>query len=276
MVLYRYGVQHRLSLVDFLKYKTAILIHNLTKPIVKKIHSDILSLFIVGCGHSGTTLVASKVGNSKDVFLYGKERHIFEPVHGYYTSHKEMEIFLTVTDQLHKKVFCCKSPKAVHSVPRARKIVSRAKFIFIVRNPLDNVSSLQSRFNDLDLSIERYCIDNTYLLRNYSEEDSLIVNYEDFVTKPQQELKRIFSFLGLPFDKSIVKTNKSEYGNVSDANGNMALRVKQITKPIKPRIGRYSENLNQKEAAYVLEKTRRIATSLGYSQDVMEKIMGKE
>jgi len=83
------------------------------------------------------------------------------------------------------------------------------KFIFLWRNPLSIISSIietwgKGRWNLFNYKIDLYDginnLTNTY--RKY-EDKSLAINYEDFITDMDNELKRVFSYLELELQPDI-------------------------------------------------------------------------
>jgi len=110
------------------------------------------------------------------------------------------------------------------------------KFIFLWRNPLSIISSIietwgKGRWNLFNYKIDLYDginnLTNTY--RKY-EEKSLAINYEDFITDMDSELKRVFTYLELELQTDIKKkyidvvlrgemgddTGKRSYSHISE------------------------------------------------------------
>lgn len=269
---YKYGINHNRPLNSYLQTCLKSLVNNITSPFVKPISTDFTTCFIVGCGHSGTTLVMAKLGNHPSVFALPKETQNFYPIRGLSTSKAVAREWLTFTQLLGKTVFIEKTPKHIHCIKRIKKILPNSKFIIMLRNPLDNCASLFNRFGDLNYAIERWVIDNTELLKLSSEDNIIIINYETLTAKPICEFKNICLFLNIDWHESIIAHQKTVFDKLNQTE-NMKLRQEQVKKKIQQNTGKWKEIFPMTSGYRVLEKTKNLAIKLGYTESFLEGLM---
>jgi hypothetical protein len=245
--------------------------NDLTARTVKPLEWDARFCFVVGCGHSGTTLTAARLGKAENAHLFGWETNILHPRHGLYASRLAFSnLIQAVYDP--RLCFIEKTPKHVHCANRINRIVPNARFVVVTRNPLDTCASLVKRFGDLKYCAERWNLDSgaSYKLLE-SNDQAIRLRYEDLVSSPQAEFKRLLSFLNLNWDNAVLEVGGTDYrGEYLD--GNMKLRSEQVSQAIQPNTGTWSETLSEAEKTFVLGKTEHWARALGYDPAALEQM----
>lgn len=112
--------------------------------------------------------------------------------------------------------FIDKTPRYVMILDHLRRWFPRARFVFLVRNPLSVLSSVVNTQIQHDLStLERFSkellvgpgamLDAIEALGD----EAVVVSYEDFVTNPENELERICSRIDLEFDPAMLDYSKN-------------------------------------------------------------------
>lgn len=261
----KYSTSHSTALAPWLRQNAIRLWNSVPNKFTKPHSSDYSFAFVCGCGHSGTTLAAARLGQHQEIFLIGRETNAFGPVMSSMASKsvvREWEYFAEVAG---KKFILEKTPKHVQAVEKIRRILPSAKIILIKRNPLDNVASLYSRFGDLESSIRRWLADNHQVLRFRDMPGFHIVGYEELTSNPDYEFDRICKFLKLPWDSSILTAGSSLYGAIAQKDENMNLRVSQTSRPIRQSIGKWKEILSSDQIREVVRRTERLSAKIGYS-----------
>jgi hypothetical protein len=261
---YRFRANHRVSLTVFVKLRLRSFVRALVDVGTPSLQESEPFCFVTGCGHSGTTLLASKLGLHPDVLLISRESGIFLPVHGLRLARVIVQEWLAFARQAERCVVLEKTPKHVHTIGRIRRLLPAAKVIVVVRNPLDTVASLYKRFEDLDFSIERWLMDNEAALRALQAEGTKLVRYEDLTREPEATLAAACAFLGLPCDAGILARSGSVYGSHPELRRNMAVRHEQVSQPIRDNSGKWREVLSPEQAERVRTRTAALAQRLGY------------
>jgi hypothetical protein len=108
-----------------------------------------------------------------------------------------------------------KTPQYSHVLPELKEIFGPgARFVFIIRNPLDVIYSIYSRGwdirgegGDLLSATARYVAETLEAqldFLNQNPDICLEVRYEDLIREPEARLRTIFAFLGEPWDDRVL------------------------------------------------------------------------
>lgn len=109
------------------------------------------------------------------------------------------------TDQF--KYFLDKTPRYYHIIPQLKKTFPEAKFIILARNPISVFASLlgHNMRGSIDLFTRNTYVQNDIFLsfRNMvafhkANPESLLLRYEDIVSDPVEQLKKVADFLNIP------------------------------------------------------------------------------
>ena len=127
-------------------------------------------------------------------------------------------------------------------------LYSSARFIFIVRHPVDVVASkISVRMSDgIETDAHNWGAQNSFFLRFHVEtgDRSAIVRYEDLINKDGQQLKRLFDWLGF---------------SLSDKQSNMI----ETTRPSE-KDGPKRKSLDGDEVSKINKITQKVRYELGY------------
>lgn len=163
---------------------------------------------------------------------------------------RKMALFLyeTTLEKSGKAYFLDKTPRYYFIIPELYKIFPKAKFIFLIRNPLAVLSSvleswvkedwkLLSNYKDDLLKAPRLIIDGINLLKN----DAIVISYEKLVENPKKEIKSLCEKLQIEFQSTML-----EYGNDSQPEGRMGdqIEIHKHSKPVADYINKWASKLN--------------------------------
>ena len=259
LVIHRVGFKF---LAKFLLKRAATCVEDL---VFRPVRINIDTVFVVGCGHSGTTLIAAKIGRHDQVLAIGKESNIFVPYKSsLYMSSRILAEWADFAFNQNKTCVLEKTPKHLYYVDRINKVSPDHKMIAMIRNPLDTVASLYNRFKDLDLCVERWVNDNARLVRVMESRQVMVVRFEDLTTAPEKTLEEICQFVGLRFDPDILDIGVTAYHDNESTSSNMRIRSRQVSREITPNVGGWKKTLTEEQARYVLRRTKEVADRLGY------------
>jgi hypothetical protein len=264
MIIDRYTIKHRMSLVSYAKVKVKRVIRGIVDPIVPCLNTELETVFVVGCGHSGTTLVAAKLSRLAQCYCASWETNSFHPDLGLYWSRAVFGTLIKIAEGGGARVIVEKTPKHIHCQARILRLLPRAKFIVVLRNPLDTCASLFRRFGDLDYSIERWNLDNQAALAVLQSKAAIVVRYEQLVTQSLGELAALASFAGLDWSDDAVHEGSTAFSAAGSLEPTMLLRSKQVSEPIAARVTVWSEVFTPAMADEVRTRTGVIANDLGY------------
>jgi len=228
------------------------------------------SLFVIGCGHSGTTLLASMLGFHPLIYTVLHETCWFLSDKDY---SQDYQIECKKAKASGKSILCEKTPRHVHQVDKISCLLPDLQFIGIVREPKDVVASLKRRNGDFDGGLNRWIKDNEAMLRIEKRKDVIISRYEDLVVAPKETLSRICHFIGIEYDSSMLEYWKSEtpwFNVVPEENDGVGekkhvkRRAWQMTQPLLDRRNTWHSLLSHEEASIVSERTQHLARCFGY------------
>jgi len=125
------------------------------------------------------------------------------------------------------RFFLDKTPRYYLIIPEVIEIFPDAKFIFLFRNPLQILGSIIKSLNHNSLCLHEYHIDlyrgPQLLAEGYRKisKKSIVVNFENLISNPKIELKRITSYLGIEYTDVMLNgfLNVNFKGTMGDKDG---------------------------------------------------------
>jgi len=212
-------------------------------------------IFIIGCGHSGTTLLNRIIGNHKNIYDVGHESSLFIFKHYFLLDSWDKE-----RKNKNVKWICEKTPKHVQKINEMYHHVKDPKIIVITRNGLDVVASLKKRYGNLKESVERWIEDNHAWINHPKKENFHVLKYESFVKNQEEELKKICEFIGEEYDENMMNYEKTPFELeerffdhlIRDQKHEM-LRKYQINQEIYDGTNRYLTDLSKEDIHALIE-----------------------
>lgn len=212
-------------------------------------------IFIIGCGHSGTTLMNRIVGNHKNIYGIEEESYIF--IKG---NVSQLHSWDKERNKKNKKWICEKTPNHVYKINEMYLHVKEPNIIVITRNGFDVIASLNKRYGNLRESIERWIKDNRAWINHPKKEKFHILKYESFVKNPEEELKKICDFIGEEYDENMIHYKKDPFELEENFFDHLIrdqrhglLRKHQINKEIYDGSNRYLKDLSKEDISTILK-----------------------
>lgn len=139
--------------------------------------------------------------------LPGKEQNFYDALRVF-----TLEIYQYFAD-VESIYFLDKTPRYHLIAQHIMRAFPDGKFIFLWRNPLSIASSLIQSWGEGRWNLYRYKVDLyrgiENLVRAYSERSNRVeaytLRFEDLVSRPRNEVKELFAFLGVPFEESALE-----------------------------------------------------------------------
>lgn len=182
-------------------------------------------IFIVGCGHSGTTLLLAILSAHQDIYGVPYESALAS------RSPAMVNWFVRRFNRdaaaAGKRRWVEKTPSHVRSIDFLLHRFPTARVVVMVRDGRDVACSLRSRTGDLETGVQRWVADNRAADAFIADDRVHRLRYEDLVTEPEDTLRTVAEFLEVPFDAALLEHDKSSfrfYGRFEGA-ARAALRI---------------------------------------------------
>ena len=217
-------------------------------------------IFIIGCGHSGTTLLNKIIGNHKNIYGIDYETNIF-----FYSELKilnELKSFVNEKNKLDKKYICEKTPKHVYCIDKMYKYTINPKIIVMTRDGRDVICSLKKRFGTINHGLQRWIDDNNQwinhknnqLINHKNINNFFIFKYEDLVKNKTETINKICKYLKIEYydeifdyDKKELKLSDDFFNGIINNNKHNELRQFQINQDIYDGTNRWKSELSKEE-----------------------------
>jgi len=238
-----------------------------------KLLNNLNLISISGCGHSGTTLTATVLGTHKNLLLIPTETRMF------LDESYDINNFIFNNYSDKETMVIEKTPNHIYVLDKIKKEYPDAKFILNIRDPRDIVSSLYSRFEDWNKSIDMLKKDFEYIKKFYSF--GHLVKYENIVNNFEDTFIDICKYINMDFDKNMLEYYKyapNWYGveNPKDSDGKDKVyknnisnhetrRSWQVKQPLFDGTGRWKKELSGSQIDDVVKNVGEIANFFGYT-----------
>ena len=203
--------------------------------------NEINPIFIVGMPRSGTSLVEQILSNHPLVFGAGEVPTLHGSLCNLFSSSVESKSFKEELQKIkknylkhfsvmtEKKIVTDKLPLNFQWIGFISSMFPNAKILHIIREPiatcfsiyktLFSPGSLEFSYDEEDI-IEFYKLyeDIMQFWNTYLPNHILNISYEELVDQPQEIIKKIFSFIDLPYDGNVlnIQNNKRSVTTASD------------------------------------------------------------
>jgi hypothetical protein len=158
-------------------------------------------IFIVGCGHSGTSLLLKILGAHSRIHAVH-----FESSLGFHMDMAErtVSIFSKMTINAGKQRWVEKTPKHVRKLAELTEYFPNGRFLFIVRDGRDVACSIRRRGLTVRDGIDRWVNDNEAALPFLDRKNVMQVSYEEIVADFEPAMTKILSFCGEDYEEQLV------------------------------------------------------------------------
>ena len=166
-------------------------------------------IFIAGCGHTGSSILARIIGEHSKILFQKKETNIFL-LYNHFTYKKKLDLINKQNKKLKKTHYLEKTNRHLWHLDYILKKVPKSKFILTTRKSFDIIGSLYKRSKNLD--------DSIYTIRHLEKKNAILVQYEQLIKNPEKTIKKIFKFLEIKYEKEVFNYHQKKI-NWNDVPG---------------------------------------------------------
>lgn len=234
-------------------------------------------IFILGCGHSGTSLILVMLGSHSSIFPIDYESGLFvKPEEQIQSILKEWDSECLASG---KNRWIEKTPSHIFYLYKIWKYRPQSQVILMLRDGRDVVCSLKQRvdYNNFEKRIDRWIYDNMAAFAYWQDPRLKVVKYEDIIAQPEATMGEILTFLGEPYTADVLQfhqTKKHWYSaeitkpeEIKTLGEHNNLRNWQINQPLFDGRGRWKQEMTAEEKVLFKAKAQKYLEKFGYVED---------
>ena len=171
---------------------------------------DCAPIFVVGCGHSGTSLLVRVLGAHSRLCAIPFESQFAlkwpEPCE---EARRFFERCDKLTRCLGKARWVEKTPRHIYRVREILRYFPEAKIVLMLRDGRDVASSIRDRDGSLEAGIGRWLEDNRAGQPFWDHPSVRVVRYEKLVGEFEPTARAVFDFVGEVYEEGVARFHES-------------------------------------------------------------------
>jgi len=247
----------------------------------RKILSSLEPIFIVGCQHSGSSILLRILGEHQHLFPITYESNIFNIFYKKLDIRFQGILWQKYCERNNKKRWIEKTPDHIFKIDSILEIFPHSKILLMVRDGRDVTCSLKARSGDYNDSLNLWIKANEYALRFCNKPRIKFIKLENLVSEAEKVLNEICEFIEEKYNPNLLdyhKVKKLYYTNLispnsldiikpessDDGENHLNLRNWQINQPLFKNTNRWNKELNEDELILFYSKAKELMLKLGY------------
>lgn len=229
-------------------------------------------VFIVGCGHSGTTMLRHVLGLHPNIYAVPYESRMF--FHSGFKIRLAETVWGMTAVSLGKGRWLEKTPAHIHRIDHILRRYPESKILLLVRDGRSVALSLRKRWGDFERSVERWVEDNRAGEAYWSHPRVKMLKYERLVEDYENQIRMLIEFIGEPFDGAVLDFKKSAGEEGNDGTGLEAdgaqpreLRDRQLEKGLYGNQEKWRSQMSAEEKAIFKRMAGDMLVQYGYARD---------
>jgi hypothetical protein len=231
-------------------------------------------IFVVGCGHSGSSITARLIGAHPNIWPIAGETKV--------AMRRDKACFSAACMAFQEEArffgrsrWLEKTPRHILVMPFLLDSYETSRIVAVFRDPRDVCLSFKKRYGNVDIGISRYHEAAASLIPLIGHARVLLVQYEDLVENTVGFLMTVMSFLGEDFRECQLRyhedpvswyatSHEKPASELGKENHNQ-LRNWQINQPLFDGRGKWRSGLTSTELALIRSGLQSFADLLGYN-----------
>lgn len=239
--------------------------------------SENAPIFIVGCGHSGTSLLLNVLGAHSRICAIPFESNF--ALKWPSPCEDSLQFFAHCDKYTHcmgKARWLEKTPRHIFRLKEILGYFPDGKILLLLRDGRDVACSIQDRCGSLEAGIDRWIEDNQAGRPFWKHPNVRLVRYENLVTEFEETLRAIFAFIGEKLEDSVYRyhetpryffTPRIEKPPDTFGANHMAYRNWQMNQPLFDGRGKW-HRLTEAEKQLIKNKAGEMLIQYGYATDL--------
>lgn len=233
-------------------------------------------IFVVGCGHSGTSLMLRMLDAHSNLLAIPEETGILQ-------AERNRKVILWKFHRTCKRIkltthqrFLEKTPRHIYAIQKIFEVFPNAQIILMLRDGRDVACSIKNRYGDFEKGVDRWITDNEIARIFWNHPKVYVQKLEDLQQQPAESLKKITSFLAEPFELEMLNYYQEKKNYYADAlqyssgtKGEEDHKVRrnwQINQPLIKSTSRWEKEMTPSEKALFKKKAQYLLEEFGYAE----------
>jgi len=232
-------------------------------------------IFILGCGHSGTSLLLKVLDMHSQVYGVPYESRLLfkDPLRIRLLN----LLWAKAAIAEGKGCWAEKTPMHILRIGRVFELYPEARVLLVIRDGRDVALSLRKRWHDFDRAVERWIADNREGERWWDHPQVHRVRYEEMVADFEPTLRRVCGFLQLPYEEGLADFHRKpayffsrqlEKPSSEAGEDHKHFRNWQINQRLFDGSGKWVAGLTAEEKALFKARAGRMLIDYGYAADL--------
>ena len=225
-------------------------------------------IFIVGCGHSGTSLLLVVLGAHSKIFAVPHESRI--AAHSSWRFLAAMRRFNRWAIAHGKTRWVEKTPKHILHIDNILKHRPKARILLIIRDGRDVACSLQKRHGSLEFGIRQWVQRNTEGKKYWNHPNVHVLKYESLISNFEETMRAVLAFVGEAYEPGIKDYHKSPQKiekPASEGKTDQNFQNWKVNQPVFDTRGKW-KYLSEEEQALIQQIGGELLAELGYTAPV--------
>lgn len=176
--------------------------------------AEMPAIFIVGCGHSGTSILLRILGAHSKIHAIRQESSVAMARR----SQAMLSEFDLEASSHGKLCWVEKTPSHIHHIEKLMSLRKKCLILLIIRDGRDVAWSIKEREGDIGKGIDRWIKDNRAGEVFWNHPQVHVLRYEDLVAQPETTIANVTKFLGEAFEPGMLDYHQQPRSFYSTAN----------------------------------------------------------
>ena len=234
-------------------------------------------VFIVGCGHSGTSILLAILDAHSRIYAVPYETKIAAQK-SRKKFHRALKRFDRWAISVGKQRWVEKTPNHIRHIDKILQWRSDAKIIIMIRDGRDVAFSIKKRQDNIEKGIKRWVNDNLAGKAYWEHPNIHVIRYEDLIIDFEFYVRELLNFLGEKYEPGMKNhhqvsrkwySSKIEKPSTEFRKNHRQFRNWQINQPLFDGRGQWKK-MSQKELTLVHELAGELLAEFGYTEKAVQ------